>query len=71
MIPLDATTASRKLRAAAAKARGRADDTTRTEIAQHNGNAVQVQKPEAVIAARNAADFEAIARLIEKAGGAP
>ncbi|MCA3597729.1 MAG: hypothetical protein IOC64_06430 [Methylobacterium sp.] len=43
---------------------------TRTEIAQHSGEEVSVQSPEAVIAARNADLFDAIAREFEKGGKA-
>ena len=71
MIPFDAATAAASFRKAAARQRGRADDLTRIEVAQHSGKEVAVQKPEAVIAARTATLFEAIAQEFEKAGGAP
>lgn len=71
ILQLDATTAAASFRKAAARQRGRADDLTRIEIAQHNGKEVAVQKPEAVIATRNATLFEAIAQEFEKAGGQP
>ncbi len=69
-LPLHAGSAAASFRKAAERKRAMAAKFTRTEIAQHSGEEVTVQSPEAVIAARNADLFDAIAREFEKGGKA-
>jgi hypothetical protein len=66
--PLHAGSAATSFRKAAERKRAMAAKFTRTEIAQHSGEEVTVQSPEAVIATRNADLFDAIAREFEKGG---